>query len=54
MNVDYQVVRFMNKIKPKDMGGLGIELEKRKGSGYYEPSRTAYYFFFLFHKSSPP
>ena len=31
MNVDYQVLTFKNKIKSKDIGGLGVELEQRKG-----------------------
>ena len=31
MNIDYQVLTFKNKIKSKDIGGLGVELEQRKG-----------------------
>ena len=42
MNVDYQVLTFMNKIKPKDIGGLGVELNKRKGSGNYDKERTEF------------
>lgn len=42
MNVDYQVLRFENQIKPKDIGGLGVELEQRKGSGNYDKSRTQF------------
>ena len=42
MEVDYQVLRFENKIKPKDIGGLGVELDARKGSGNYEKERTQF------------
>lgn len=42
MDVDYQVLRFDNKIKPKKMGGLGVELEQRKGSGNYDSNRTQF------------
>ena len=42
MNVDYQVLRFDNKIKPKKIGGLGVELEQRKGSGNYDKNRTQF------------
>ena len=38
----YQVIRFNNKIKPKDIGGLGVELEERKGSGNYDKERTRF------------
>ena len=38
----YQVIRFNNKIKPKDIGGLGVELEARKGSGNYDKERTQF------------
>ena len=40
MNVDYQVLTFKNQIKPKDIGGLGVELNDRKGSGNYDKERT--------------
>ena len=42
MNIDYQVIRFNNKIKPKDIGGLGVELDQRKGSGNYDKNRTQF------------
>ena len=38
----YQVIRFTNKIKPKDIGGLGVELEARKGSSNYDKDRTQF------------
>lgn len=42
MNVDYQVLTFKNQIKPKDIGGLGVELNDRKGSGNYDKERTQF------------
>ena len=42
MNVDYQVLTFKNQIKPKDIGGLGVELDQRKGSGNYAKDRTQF------------
>ena len=42
MNVDYQVLTFKNQIKPKDIGGLGVELNDRKGSGNYDKERTPF------------
>lgn len=42
MSKNYQVVTFKTKIKSKDIGGLGVELDQRKGSGYYDPSRTEF------------
>ena len=42
MNVDYQVLTFKNQIKPKDIGGLGVELDQRKGSGNYAKDRTKF------------
>lgn len=42
MNVDYQVFTFKNQIKPKDIGGLGVELNDRKGSGNYDKERTKF------------
>ena len=42
MNVDYQVLIFKNQIKPKDIGGLGVELNDRKGSGNYDKERTQF------------
>lgn len=42
MNVDYQVFTFKNQIKPKDIGGLGVELNDRKGSGNYDKERTQF------------
>ncbi len=37
-----QVLRFENKYKSADLGGLGIELTKRKGTGNYEEERTIF------------
>ena len=42
MNVDYQVLTFKNQIKHKDIGGLGVELNDRKGSGNYDKERTQF------------
>ena len=42
MNADYQVLTFKNQIKPKDIGGLGVELNDRKGSGNYDKERTQF------------
>ena len=42
MNVNYQVLTFKNQIKPKDIGGLGVELDQRKGSGNYAKDRTQF------------
>lgn len=42
MNVDYQVLTFKNQIKPKDIGGLGVELNDRKGAGNYDKERTKF------------
>ena len=42
MNVDYQVLTFKKQIKPKDIGGLGVELDQRKGSGNYAKDRTQF------------
>ena len=42
MNVDYQVLTFKNQIKSKDIGGLGVELDQRKGSGNYAKDRTQF------------
>lgn len=42
MNIDYQVLTFKNQIKPKDIGGLGVELNDRKGSGNYDKERTQF------------
>ena len=42
MNVDYQVLTFKNQIKLKDIGGLGVELDQRKGSGNYAKERTQF------------
>lgn len=37
-----QVLRFECKYKAKDLGGLGIELVHRKGTGNYEQMRTKF------------
>lgn len=42
-----QVLRFENKFKASDLGGLGIELTKRKGTGNYDKERTKFNFSFV-------
>ena len=42
-----QVLRFENKFKASDLGGLGIELTERKGTGNYDKERTKYNFSFV-------
>ena len=37
-----QVLRFENKYKASDLGGLGIELIQRKGTGNYDKDRTIF------------
>ena len=37
-----QVLRFENKFKASDLGGLGIELVDRKGTGNYDKERTKF------------
>ena len=37
-----QVLRFENKYKSADLGGLGVELTKRKGTGNYDQERTIF------------
>ena len=37
-----QVLRFENKFKASDLGGLGIELTQRKGTGNYDVERTQF------------
>lgn len=37
-----QVLRFENKYKASDLGGLGIELIQRKGTGNYDKDRTCF------------
>lgn len=37
-----QVLRFENKFKASDLGGLGIELTERKGTGNYDLERTQF------------
>lgn len=37
-----QVLRFETKYKASDLGGLGIELTKRKGTGNYDTERTQF------------
>ena len=37
-----QVLRFENKFKARDLGGLGIELTNRKGTGNYDKERTKF------------
>lgn len=42
-----QVLRFENKFKANDLGGLGIELTERKGTGNYDKERTQFNFSFV-------
>ncbi len=42
MNIDYQVLTLKTKIKSRDIGGLGMELDVRKGSGNYDKNRTQF------------
>ena len=42
MNIDYQVLTIKNQIKSKDIAGLGVELNDRKGSGNYDKERTKF------------
>ena len=37
-----QVLRFESKYKANDLGGLGVELVMRKGTGNYDKDRTIY------------
>ena len=37
-----QVLRFESKYKAKDLGGLGVELTQRKGTGNYDKDRTQF------------
>lgn len=37
-----QVLRFESKYKSSDLGGLGVELTKRKGTGNYDQERTIF------------
>ena len=37
-----QVLRFENKYKASGLGGLGIELIQRKGTGNYDKDRTCF------------
>ena len=39
-----QVLRFESKYKASDLGGLGVELVMRKGTGNYDKDRTIYTF----------
>ena len=42
-----QVLRFENKFKASDLGGLGVELIERKGTGNYDKERTKFNFSFV-------
>lgn len=42
-----QVLRFENKFKASDLGGLGIELTERKGTGNYDKERNKFNFSFV-------
>lgn len=37
-----QVLRFENKFKSSDLGGLSVELSQRKGTGNYDKDRTKF------------
>lgn len=47
-----QVLRFENKFKASDLGGLGVELTERKGTGNYDKERTKFNFSFVPLKKS--
>lgn len=42
-----QVLRFENKFKASDLGGLGVELTERKGTGNHDKERTKFNFSFV-------
>ena len=42
-----QVLRFENKYKARDLGGLGVELTERKGTGNYDKDRTIFNYSFV-------
>ena len=42
-----QVLRFENKFKASDLGGLGIELVMRKGTGNYDKDRTIFNYSYI-------
>jgi len=42
-----QVLRFESKYKSKDLGGLGVELTQRKGTGNYDKDRTEFNYSFV-------
>ena len=42
-----QVLRFENKYKASDLGGLGKELIQRKGTGNYDKDRTEFNYSFV-------
>jgi len=42
-----QVLRFESKYKAKDLGGLGVELTQRKGTGNYDKNRTEFNYCFV-------
>lgn len=42
-----QVLRFENKYKASDLGGLGVELKERKGTGNYDKERTQFNYSFV-------
>lgn len=42
-----QVLRFESKYKVKDLGGLGVELTQRKGTGNYDKDRTEFNYSFV-------
>ena len=42
-----QVLRFENKFKASDLGGLGVELVMRKGTGNYDKDRTIFNYSYI-------
>ena len=42
-----QVLRFENKFKASDLGGLSVELTNRKGTGNYDKSRTEFNYYYV-------
>ena len=42
-----QVLRFESKYKSSDLGGLGVELTKRKGTGNYDIERTQFNYAYI-------
>ena len=45
-----QVLRFESKYKASDLGGLGVELVMRKGTGNYDKDRTIFNYSYIVKK----